>query len=223
MKELKFMFGVLLATLAIMLPRQSVLAAETEASYSYDAIELEFTDEKVEAIGIDIPGVDLDETITSNVAKICDTATGTSRSYDTADIEFSDKKIEAVGLTVPGESEVVSYVERAAEKSVSHEYTVDLREGGTIIVRIVQTTDWTYAPGISSTLTGHDIIYQNLKAGYSIESGGSIKTTNNDGTQQIADYLRIIAPDGTVSTWYRVLAICSVNGVVTTSLTRLNY
>lgn len=223
MKDLKFMLGVLLAMLAIMLPGQSVLAAETEKSYSYDSVELEYTDEKVEAIGIDIPGVDSDETITSSAAKAFDTAVKTSYSYDTVELEFSNKKIEAIGLTVPGESEMVSYAERAAEKSVIHEYAVDLREGSTIIVRITQTTDWTYAPGISSTMTTHNIIYQSLKAGYSIESGGSIKTTNNDGTQQIADYLRIIAPDGTVSTLYRVLAICSVNGVVITSLTRLNY
>ncbi|MDE7327784.1 MAG: hypothetical protein K2N63_16150 [Lachnospiraceae bacterium] len=229
MKSVRYLFGILLAALAITFTGQSVLAADMEASHSYDQaeiefarVEIEFTDEKVEALGFDIPGTDLDETLVWRDVT-WDEAANASYSHDTIEFADSGRKIAPIGLTIPGEPKSVPYVGKAQEESVKKTFRADVERGNSILVTVIQTTDWSYAAGISSTLKTHTISFQNIMAGYSIESGGSIQQTNNDGTQQIADYFRILAPDGTVSRWYKVFAICSLKGVVSNSITALDY
>ncbi len=201
------------------------LGRAAETSYSYDEIELELTNESADAVGSGIPGTNLDETLEFYVTPNLGRAAETSYSYDEIELELTNESAGAVGSGIPGTDldDGLTFYVAAAEMDVGKTYDVNITVAGSVIVKVIQTTDWTYAPGISSTLTGHNILYQNIKAGYAIESGGSIKTTNNDGTQQIADYFRIFAPDGTNSNWYRILAVCSVNGVVSTSVKLLDY
>lgn len=98
------------------------------------------------------------------------------------------------------------------------EYTYSIRiwneDNTKIVVVVSQHTDWNYAPGISSSLTKCVLSYSGLLNGYSVVSGGDTITTNNDGTQQVVSYFRIVNPDGIPTHWYKMVSICSVNGVV---------
>ncbi len=228
MKNRKLLCGIVLTALAMVLPGQAgatTVKAENNYSYSCDTIAIEWSDEKEEIISTDIPGSDLDGISMFLEGDASTVKAGTRASYESAEVEveFTNRKEAGVPHMIPGEDVPSSYVARAQEISVEHVYDVDVKVGNTTIVRVKQTTRWTYAPGISSTFVDRSIIYENLKPGYTIESGGGTKTTNNDGTQQYADYFRISAPDGTRSNWYRILSVCSVQGVVSSSITLLDY
>lgn len=112
-----------------------------------------------------------------------------------------------------------------ANETQDNYYRVIIRDEAHIEILVIawQYTEWSYAPGISSTLTKGIASYSDLRDGYSVTSGGDIVTTNNDGTQQVASYFRIVAPDGRVSCWYKMLSVCSVDGVVSASSTMLPY
>ncbi|MDE7212244.1 MAG: hypothetical protein K2O03_12495 [Lachnospiraceae bacterium] len=196
----------------MLLPGQAaaatVKAENTNYSYSYDTIEIEWPDGKAEISDTDIPGSDLDGISMFLGEDAFISKAGARTSYASAEVEaVFNNKVEA----------------GAREKSVKHPYRVEIKVSDTTIISITQTTQWTYARGISSTFVDRSIFYENLEFGYMVENGGSTKMTNNDGTQQYADYFRISAPDGTRSNWYRILSVCSVQGVVSSSITLLDY
>lgn len=229
MKNRKLLCGIALTALAMVLPGQAaaatVKAENTNYSYSCDTIEIEWPDEKAEISDADIPGSDLDGISMFLGEDAFISKAGARTSYASAEVEavFTNKVEAGVPHMVSGEGEPSFYVAGAREKSVKHPYRVEIKVSDTTVISVTQTTRWTYARGISSTFVDRSIFYENLEFGYMVENGGSTKTTNNDGTQQYADYFRISAPDGTRSNWYRVLSVCSVQGVVSSSVTLLDY
>ena len=95
-------------------------------------------------------------------------------------------------------------------------------DSSTTVTQATQTTNWSYS-GSASTLTGHNMMFQNIRGAYSIKSGGHTTLTNSDGSQQITDYFKFIDPSGNISYWYYIEARCTINGTVYVSTGQLTY
>ena len=106
--------------------------------------------------------------------------------------------------------------------SIAKTYNLTVYDADVTVTLATQTTNWSYS-GSSSTLTGHNMMFQNIRGAYSIKSGGQTKITNADGTQQITDYFRVVDPNGNTTYWYYIEARCTVSGTVNVTTWQLSY